>query len=261
MRFRWTALFRLLLLASGLLVAGCSSLAPAAPTSTLVPTPAAAPTLAPATSVPTATTAPQAAPTTGASAPTTAAPQTSPTRSAAGTGPGATSASPTRTGNTAGPSASATPAVGATCTNNAVFVSDVTVPDNTSVATGQAFNKIWRIRNTGTCTWGPGYTFAFVTGTAMTTNTSAGIAVPQVAPGATADIVAPLTAPNTAGTYRGFWQMRAPNGTPFGQRVWVLVRAVRLSNAPANNGNGGTPSPGAGGTPAAPQAPAATSTS
>ncbi len=247
MKYRPTACISVLLLAVGLLISGCGSAAPAAPTSTPPPTPAAAPTIVPETSAPAATTVPQATPTTGAIV-------GGPTTSAGGNATAPTAAATPIGKNNA--TTSATPAAGATCTNNAAFVSDVTVPDNTAVATGQAFNKIWRIRNTGTCTWGAGYRFAFVTGQAMTTNTTAGIAVPAVASGATVDIVAPLTAPNAAGTYRGFWQMRAPNGTAFGARVWVLVRVVRLGQ----NGNGGTPAPNVSETPAASQTPGATLT-
>jgi hypothetical protein len=49
------------------------------------------------------------------------------------------------------------------CTNTAAFVQDVTVPDGTNWAPGQAFNKIWQVRNTGTCTWS-GYQLAFASG-------------------------------------------------------------------------------------------------
>ncbi|MGE5262012.1 MAG: Ig-like domain-containing protein, partial [Acidobacteriota bacterium] len=45
---------------------------------------------------------------------------------------------------------STSPAVPGACTNFALFVADVTVPDGTAFASGQTFNKIWRLRNTGT---------------------------------------------------------------------------------------------------------------
>src|SRR5687767_11425587 len=44
------------------------------------------------------------------------------------------------------------------CTNSASFVTDVTIPDNSNVTGGATFTKTWRISNTGTCVWGPGYT-------------------------------------------------------------------------------------------------------
>src|ERR1043165_7998784 len=37
--------------------------------------------------------------------------------------------------------------------DSAAFVSDVTYPDASNVPLGGAFTKIWRLQNTGTCTW------------------------------------------------------------------------------------------------------------
>ncbi len=124
-----------------------------------------------------------------------------------------------------------TPPAGAACTNNSVFVADVTIPDNMPVTPGQQFTKTWRIRNAGTCAWDGGYTLAFERGTAMTSTTS--VPLPSTAPGATADVSVPLTAPALAGAVTGFWRPKAPNGTFFGQAVWVIVRV----------GAGSTPTP------------------
>src|SRR5512134_2558781 len=46
----------------------------------------------------------------------------------------------------------------------AAFVSDVSYPDGSTVALGSTFTKIWRIRNTGTCTWNTSYALVFVSG-------------------------------------------------------------------------------------------------
>ncbi len=62
------------------------------------------------------------------------------------------------------PSLTPTPA----CLDAAEFVDNVTVPPGTAWAPGQSFNKIWRVRNTGTCAWGPEYELVFVSGEAMT---------------------------------------------------------------------------------------------
>jgi len=61
------------------------------------------------------------------------------------------------------PTATFTPVIpqpinAADCTNLASFVADVTIPDNSNVTGGTIFTKTWRVRNTGTCTWGSGYT-------------------------------------------------------------------------------------------------------
>jgi hypothetical protein len=41
--------------------------------------------------------------------------------------------------------------------------------------------------------------------------------------GDTADVAVLLLAPADAGTYRGYWQMEAPDGTRFGDRSYVLI--------------------------------------
>ena len=107
------------------------------------------------------------------------------------------------------------------CTNDARFVADVTVPDGTAFTSGQTFDKTWRLRNAGTCAWDAAYRFAFVGGTAMTPNTV--VNVPATAPGATADIKVPMTAPSAPGAYTGNWQLRSPANTLFGPRVTVVI--------------------------------------
>lgn len=155
-------------------------------------------------------------------------------RSASGATPGQTAAPPVQsppavtTGTiptstvAAGGTPSAT-AVGA-CTNLSAFVADVTVPDGTSLAAGQTFNKIWRLRNSGTCTWGPGYQLVFAGGEAMTTTNAA--VVPSTAPGATADLLIPMTAPAAPGVHTGRWQLKNPAGQLFGIQVNVTINTV-----------------------------------
>jgi hypothetical protein len=105
--------------------------------------------------------------------------------------------------------------------NAARFLTDVSVPDNSAMSAGQGFNKVWRLRNSGTCTWGAGYAFTFVSGQSMaSTNT---ISVPATAPGATVDLQVPMTAPSTPGASQSFWQLRAPDGSAFGPQVWALI--------------------------------------
>jgi hypothetical protein len=44
---------------------------------------------------------------------------------------------------------------------------DVTIPDDTKMAPGQTFTKVWRLRNAGTCTWSKNYTIAVFSGEPM----------------------------------------------------------------------------------------------
>jgi hypothetical protein len=105
--------------------------------------------------------------------------------------------------------------------NNSVFIADVTIPDKTVLAAGQAFVKTWRVKNTGTCTWGADEELVFVRGEPMTTTTT--IAIPATAPGATADLSIAMTAPAAPGTHLADWRMRNRGGFIFGTTLNVAI--------------------------------------
>jgi Ig-like domain-containing protein len=102
------------------------------------------------------------------------------------------------------------------------FVADVTIPDGTHFAPGAAFNKTWRLRNSGPCTWTSGYQLRFIGGEPMSgasVNLS-GI----VTPGATVDITVALVAPAGAGTHRSNWRLYSPDGSAFGTEPYVEIK-------------------------------------
>jgi len=74
----------------------------------------------------------------------------------------------------------------ADCVNNAKFVSDVTIPDNSNIIAGTAFTKTWRIQNAGTCIWWSGYTLEHYSENAM--SAPASVPLPVTNPGENADI-------------------------------------------------------------------------
>lgn len=127
------------------------------------------------------------------------------------------------------PTASATPTITpgkevlgpSACTYDAVFVTDVTIPDNMELAPGTEFVKTWRLRNSGTCDWGAGFQFVFVKGEQM--GGPASVAVAPTNTGATVDISVHFQAPRKAATHRGAWRMRTPGGQEFGDRPFVQV--------------------------------------
>ncbi|MBI5031985.1 MAG: hypothetical protein HZB51_15750 [Chloroflexi bacterium] len=145
--------------------------------------------------------------------------------------------SPTPAPTTAATQTSVAPTattVPGTCANNSLYLADVTVPDGTVLATNQPFNKIWRVRNTGTCDWSTGYTLALIGGEAMTTTTT--IALPAAAAGATVDVLVPMVAPTTPGSYTNIWRMRTANGTLFGTRLTTVINVIQTAaNPPTNN--------------------------
>ncbi|HLA07262.1 MAG TPA: NBR1-Ig-like domain-containing protein [Anaerolineales bacterium] len=95
------------------------------------------------------------------------------------------------------------------CRDGAVFVEDVTFPDNTNVNQGEKFTKTWKLQNTGTCTW-TGYTVAFVSGDRMDSPDS--VPVPETAAKGIAEVSVDLIAPTTDGGYTGNFELRNAEG-------------------------------------------------
>jgi hypothetical protein len=107
------------------------------------------------------------------------------------------------------------------CTLNAAYVADVTVPDDTEFALGTAFNKVWRVHNSGTCAWEAGTQLVFISGERMCDRTT--VSVSQAAPDSDADISINMTAPSAPGTYRSTWQLQSPDGVRFGSKIYVQI--------------------------------------
>ena len=114
-------------------------------------------------------------------------------------------------------------AVASTCRDDAEFISDVTVPDGTPFAPNTFFQKTWRLRNTGNCTWDASYRLTFLSGDRMFGPRSAPMDEP-VQPGEEVEVSVMLIAPESAGTYQGQWQLFAPDGTPFGTAPYVAIQ-------------------------------------
>lgn len=104
------------------------------------------------------------------------------------------------------------------CTYKVTFVSDVTVPDGSTLAAGQTFVKTWRVRNDGTCTWGPNQSLralAFTGGSQLGAPDQAALPA-QVGPGQSADVSVTLKAPTQSGSYVSQWMFRLADGTYIG---------------------------------------------
>jgi hypothetical protein len=114
--------------------------------------------------------------------------------------------------------------------DQAEYWADITVSDGTDFTPGEKFTKTWRLRNSGTSTWTPDYGLAFFNGAQMSGSTIVPL-TSTVSPGATVDVSVDLIAPQSAGTYRGYWKMRNGLGEDFDYAVFVEIDVV-----------GGTPS-------------------
>lgn len=119
--------------------------------------------------------------------------------------------------------------------NQASFVTDVTIPDDTKIMTGQSFTKTWRFKNTGTCNWTSAYQLVFDHGDQMNGPVSQPLTSGTVPPGATVDVSVALTAPSGHGSYQGFWRFRDASNVLFGLSTgsfWVKIKAVDPTPTP-----------------------------
>lgn len=112
----------------------------------------------------------------------------------------------------------------ANCTDSAVLLRDVTIPDGTSVKAGETFTKTWEFKNNGTCPW-VNYKLTFASGDQMNAPLSAPI--PDTAPKSTIQISVKLTAPAADGNYTGNFTLNDSSGKaiPIGieKTFWVKV--------------------------------------
>ncbi len=122
-----------------------------------------------------------------------------------------------------------------TCTNRITFMGE-NVPDGTSFAAGNTFEKTWTLKNEGTCTWTQDYAAVFVDGDQM--GAQSPVPLPkEVAPGQKVTIRVPFTAPQTPGTYRSVWRLQTPDGVQFGPgkkgegQFWVEIQVTEASSS------------------------------
>jgi hypothetical protein len=123
----------------------------------------------------------------------------------------------------------------------AAFVSDVSYPDGADVEPGDSFTKTWRLRNNGSCTWTSSYALVFDHGDGMNGPAAVPLAG-AVPPGGTVDLSVNLQAPNSPGTYQGYWLLRNNSGVLFGigasgnTAFWVKIEVPEPTPTPTATG-------------------------
>ena len=111
------------------------------------------------------------------------------------------------------------PAIAQTCTPGMSFVADVTIPDDTTMKPNESFEKVWRLKNSGTCDWRR-FNVAHVGGELM------GVTSPQpitdtVKAGVTVDLSVSMKAADKDGTYTSWWQVQDRSGQSVGDKFYV----------------------------------------
>src|SRR5215211_6297182 len=131
--------------------------------------------------------------------------------------------------------------------DKAQFISDVTIPDGTVMSPGQKFTKTWSLKNVGNCAWVKGtYQIVYFSGEQMGAAASLAFAA-DVPIGSTSTFTVEMTAPSTAGSYRGYWMFKNASGALFGigtqaNKPWWVE--IKVSGGPTVTPGGPTVTPG-----------------
>ncbi len=99
--------------------------------------------------------------------------------------------------------------------NQAIFMGDVSLPAGSPILVGSSFTKIWRLMNTGSCSWTTGYLLVYTGGNFP--NPAPPVFLPAPVPaGGVVDLAVAMQAPSYPGEFRGFWMLQEPSGSMFG---------------------------------------------
>ena len=111
------------------------------------------------------------------------------------------------------------------CENKAEFVEDVSIPDHTVIERGDLFVKIWRVRNSGSCTWTPAYQIDQAQGNPIEWQEMAITEI--VPPGEDTEVSVTIQSPAIPGTYQAWWQLSDEQGRTFGEQLGLIFEAPK----------------------------------
>jgi Ig-like domain from next to BRCA1 gene len=116
---------------------------------------------------------------------------------------------------------SATPTQIPPCTNNLTFVSDLTIPDGTTISPGTNIDKQWLVDNSGTCNWDSHYRLKWIGGDSLGAVTEQALYPARAGTQVNLRII--FTAPTQPGIYQSAWQAYDPEGVVFGDPIYLDI--------------------------------------
>jgi len=119
---------------------------------------------------------------------------------------------------------------GSGCENDARFLEDLTYPDGEVVVPGQTIDKRWSVQNNGSCDWGPDYRLIHLGEDDFEAQDA--VALYPARGGTNAIWQVGLQAPREVGQYVSQWQAQAPDGTMFGDVVYILISVEKPTPTP-----------------------------
>ena len=138
---------------------------------------------------------------------------------------------------------------------NAHFVRE-TIPDGTSLRAEERFTQVWTLRNPGPHAWPAGCSVRYVGGDNMlNVDHSHPASAAEIAVATESNVIDRpvkmgeevafrilMKAPKRTGKSISYWRLKAPNGTPFGHRLWCDINVhlptfIAPPTAPAELGS------------------------
>jgi hypothetical protein len=108
-----------------------------------------------------------------------------------------------------------------------------TIPDKTEMAIGRTFTKLWRIKNTGSCTWTENFAIRFVDGELMGAGATIKLTDVDIPTYGYAMIEVQFTAPDELGTFRSNWMIVSDDARLFGlgpnSKGWFWVEITTFN--------------------------------
>lgn len=119
---------------------------------------------------------------------------------------------------------------------NALFLRD-SIADGTQLPPDKLFVQTWTLNNPGPQTWPAGCSVRYVGGdnmlildsnrptsfTELSKAQESNRTLREVAPGESANFCVAMKAPSRPGKYISYWRLKAPDGTPFGHKLWCDI--------------------------------------
>jgi hypothetical protein len=110
------------------------------------------------------------------------------------------------------------------CSENLLYIDDITFPDWTNIEPGKAIDKQWQVENNGTCDWDYRYSLRLISGESLGAEIRQGLYPARA--GSQTIIQISFITPLRPGTYHSIWQAYNPSDQPFGDPISILVVVV-----------------------------------
>jgi len=134
-------------------------------------------------------------------------------------------ASSTSTPQLANPTSQSIPTdVLSDCSENLLYIDDITFPDWTNIKPGIEIDKQWQVENNGTCDWDYRYSLRLTSGESMGSENQQSLFPARA--GSQVVIQINFISPLQPGTYHSIWQAYNPDDQPFGDPISILVVVV-----------------------------------